>query len=77
MKLAIFVKNPDLRQDSRCRSLCDALSAEGMQLYDIASHADLQEDTDILLSIGGANIVPKKSWRRFGNGIGRWKTASC
>ena len=53
MKLAIFVKNPDLRQDNRCRSLCDALAAEGMELYDIASHADLQEDTDILLSIGG------------------------
>ena len=53
MKLAIFVKNPDLRQDNRCRSLCDALAAEGMELYDIASHADLRAGTDMLLSIGG------------------------
>ena len=53
MKLAIFVKNPDLRHDTRCRDLCDALAAEGMQLYDIASHADLRAGTDMLLSIGG------------------------
>ena len=53
MLLAIYLKNSSLAGDSRIDGLKSALKAGACELYDIKSQANLREDTDAVLSLGG------------------------
>lgn len=53
MKLALFVKKRSLAGDARIDALRDGLAAGGCSLYDVKCTEDLEDGTDILLSLGG------------------------
>lgn len=52
-KAAIYIGNESLRQEKRYTDLMGELSSAGFDLYRVASKAELQPDTDVLLSVGG------------------------
>ncbi len=53
MKLALYVKKRSLNGDPRIESLRAELLDGGCLVYDVKSREDLQEGTDMLLSLGG------------------------
>lgn len=53
MKLALFVKKRSLAGDVRIDTLREGLAAGGCSLYDVRCAEDLEDGTDILLSLGG------------------------
>lgn len=53
MKAAIHVKKRSLAGDSRIDALKSELIAVGCEVYDVHTDKDLQEGTDVLLSLGG------------------------
>lgn len=52
-KAAIYIGNESLQQEKRYTDLMGELSSAGFDLYRVASKAELQPDTDVLLSVGG------------------------
>ena len=53
MKLACYIKNNQLRGDSRVEALLERLRTAGHELYAVAQPADFLPETDVLLSLGG------------------------
>lgn len=53
MKLALYVKKRSLSGNQRIEDLRTELEAGGCTLYDVKSREDLEDGTDILLSLGG------------------------
>lgn len=53
MKLALFVKKRSLAGDARIDDLRNGLVSGGCSLYDVKCSEDLEEGTDMLLSLGG------------------------
>ena len=53
MKAAYYIKKESLKGDVRVESLLGTLRASGVTVYELNTRADLQPDTDLLLSFGG------------------------
>lgn len=53
MNIAIYIGKEQLREDARLISLTDELSAGGCSLYFLNEDNALQENTDMILSVGG------------------------
>lgn len=53
MKIAIYIGNENIRSDERLKSLVDKLENGGFMTYLTSVEAELQDDTDLLLSVGG------------------------
>ena len=53
MKAGIYIGKDSFEQEQRFLSLLEDLHAGGCGTYRIASREDLQENTDMLLSVGG------------------------
>ena len=61
MKLAIYLKNEDLENDARFIQLTNELSLGGCNLYRVSSTEELEEGTDLLLSVGGDGTFLKSA----------------
>ena len=53
MNIAVHIGKEELRTDSRVLALLDALECGGCNSYIVPEDGDLQEQTDMLLSVGG------------------------
>ncbi|MDO5443485.1 MAG: NAD(+)/NADH kinase [Bacteroidia bacterium] len=53
MKFALFIKKRSLAGDVRIDALREGLAAGGCSLYDVKCADDLEDGTDMLLSLGG------------------------
>lgn len=53
MKAAVYVKFDKHRADPRFSKMLKSLSEKGIEHYDIYTRADIQMDTDVVLSVGG------------------------
>lgn len=53
MKLALYVKTPELMNDERLSGLTAELAAAGAEVYCADGAEDFREGTDMLLSVGG------------------------
>ena len=69
MRIAIYVKKPDLKGDSRLKRLEEQLLGGGCELYDIERSEDIREGTDLLLSVGGDGTFLSASKRVGDRGI--------
>ena len=69
MKLAIYTKDPALKGDPRFRGMLDRLSASGCTFYDIGNAEDLQDDTSLVLSVGGDGTFLSASKRVALSGV--------
>lgn len=69
MRIAIYVKKPDLKGDSRLKRLEEQLLGGGCELYDIECSEDIREGTDLLLSVGGDGTFLSASKRVGDRGI--------
>ena len=53
MKIGYFILNDELRTDARMDSLLKDLEEATFELYEIRTKADVQPETDLVLSMGG------------------------
>ncbi len=53
MRLGYFILNDDLRQETKMVSFLKDLEDNSFELYEIKTKADVQPETDLVLSIGG------------------------
>lgn len=78
MKIGVFFQNDDLRQEPKYLKLEAELKEASYELYDIRSKADIQPETDLVLSVGGdgtflsaAHIVSDVGFPILGVNFGR------
>ena len=53
MKIGYFILNQELREDPRMHRLLEDLGSDAFELYEIKTKADVQPETDLVLSMGG------------------------
>ena len=53
MRIGYFILNDDLRQETKMVSFLKDLEDNSFELYEIKTKADVQPETDLVLSIGG------------------------
>lgn len=69
MKIGLFVKKAALRGDVRLGALLLRLKKGGHEIYPIAERSDLQDGTDIVLSVGGDGTFLSASRRVEGTSV--------
>jgi NAD+ kinase len=69
MKIAVYVKKKNLGGDPKYLKMREALEKGGATLYDIQNHEDLQDGTDLLLSVGGDGTFLSASKRVGDSGV--------
>jgi len=76
MKIAIYARTPAKRSDPRFSAVLDSLG--GHEHYDVSSESDLQDGTDMLISLGGdgtflcaATMVCRRGIPVLGVNLGR------
>jgi NAD+ kinase len=69
MNIAVYTRNPALRQDERFVSLCERLKKSGFSFSEIHSSGDISKDIGMVMSLGGDGTFLSASKRVGESGI--------
>ncbi len=69
MKIGIYIKDKSLLEDARMLKLLDCLKGARIEMYGIGERSDVQDHTDMVLSIGGDGTFLSASKRVANSGI--------
>lgn len=69
MKLGIFIKDPRMGESPRFKSMVDKLTGNGFAFYRINERDDIEDDTDMVLSVGGDGTFLSATKRVADSGI--------